>query len=47
MGKPHPQGIRENVLDLHNNGLSVRQISAQARVSTEFIAGFQGHAMSR
>ena len=29
--------IRENVLDLHNNGLSIRQISAQARVSTGFI----------
>ena len=22
MGKPHPQVIRENVLDLHHNGLS-------------------------
>ena len=22
MGKPYPQVIRENVLDLHNNGLS-------------------------
>ena len=37
MGKPYPQVIRENVLDLHNNGLSIRQISAQARVSTGFI----------
>ena len=37
MGKPYPQVIRENILDLHNNGLSVRQISAQARVSTGFI----------
>ena len=27
----------ENILDLHNNGLSIRQISAQARVSTGFI----------
>ena len=37
MGKSYPQVIRENVLDLHNNGLSIRQISAQARVSTGFI----------
>ena len=38
MGKPlYPQGIQENVLDHHNNGLSIRQISAQAWVSTEFI----------
>ena len=33
----YPQVIRENILDLHNNGLSIRQISAQARVSTGFI----------
>jgi len=32
-----PNLIRENVLDLHNNGLSIRQISAQAPVSTGFI----------
>ena len=38
MGKPYPQIIRENVLDLHNNGLSIRQISPQAQVSTGFIA---------
>ena len=37
MGKSYPQVIRENILDLHNNGLSIRQISAQARVSTGFI----------
>ena len=37
MGKPYPQVIQENILDLHNNGLSIRQISAQARVSTGFI----------
>ena len=37
MGKPYPQVIRENFLDLHNNGLTIRQISAQARVSTGFI----------
>ena len=37
MGKPSPQKIRENVLDLHNKGMSIRQISAQARFSTEFI----------
>lgn len=37
IGKPCPQVIWENVLDLHNNGLSIRQISAQARVSTGFI----------
>ena len=37
MGKPYPQAIRENVLDPHNNGLSIREISAQARVSTGFI----------
>ena len=37
MGKPYPQVIRENVLDLYNNGLSIRQISGQARVSTGFI----------
>ena len=36
MGKPYPQVIRENIL-VHNNGLSIRQISAQARVSTGFI----------
>ena len=35
MGKPYPQV--ENVLDLHNNGLSIGQISNQARVSTGFI----------
>ena len=37
MGKPYLQVISENVLDLHNNGLSIREISAQARVSTGFI----------
>ena len=37
MGKPYPQVIRKNFLDLHNNGLTIRQISAQARVSTGFI----------
>lgn len=37
MGKPYPQVIRKNVLDLHNNGLSIREISAQAQVSAGFI----------
>ena len=37
MGKSYPQVIRENILDLHNNFLSIRQISTQARVSTGFI----------
>ena len=37
MGKSYPQVIRESILDLHKNGLSIRQISAQARVSTGFI----------
>ena len=37
MGKPYPQVIWESILDLHNNGLSIRQRSAQARVSTGFI----------
>ena len=37
MGKSYPQVIRENILELHNKGLSIRQISAQARVSTGFI----------
>ena len=38
MGKPYPQVIRENVLDLHNSGLSIKKISAQARVSTGVIS---------
>ena len=33
MGRSYPQVIRENVLDLHNAGLSEREISADARVS--------------
>ena len=37
MGRSYPQVIRENVLDLHNNGLSIREIGAQARVSNGFI----------
>ena len=37
IGKPYPQVIRENVLDLHKNGLPIREISAQSRVSTGFI----------
>ncbi|XP_044166513.1 uncharacterized protein LOC122950562 [Acropora millepora] len=37
MGKSYPQVIRENILELHNNGLSIRQKNAQARVSTGFI----------
>ena len=37
MGRPYPQVIRENILDLDNNELSVRQICANARVSTGFV----------
>ena len=37
IGKPYPQVIRDNILDLHNDGLSIRQISAQAWVSTGFV----------
>ena len=37
MGRPYPQAIRENILDLHNDSLSVRQISANARVSAGFV----------
>ena len=37
MGKPYSQVIWKNVLDLHSNGLSIREISAQARVSIGFI----------
>ena len=36
-GKSYPQVIRENVLDLHNAGLSNREISADARVSIGFV----------
>ena len=38
MGKPYPQVIQENVLDLYNSGLSIKKISAQARVSTGVIS---------
>ena len=37
MGRSYPQVIRENVLDLHNAGLSQREISADARVSLGFV----------
>ena len=37
MGRSYPQVVRENVLDLHNNALSIREIGAQARVSNGFI----------
>ena len=38
MGKPYPQVIRENVLDLHNSGSSIKKISVQAQVSTGVIS---------
>ena len=37
MGRSYPQVIRENVLDLHNAGLSQREISTDARVSLSFV----------
>ena len=37
MGRSYPQVIRENVLDLHNAGLSQREISTDARVSLGFV----------
>ena len=37
MGRSYPQVIRENVLDLHNAGLSQREISVDARVSLGFV----------
>ena len=37
MGRSYSQVIRETVLDLHNAGLSQREISTDARVSLGFV----------
>ena len=45
MGKPYPQVFRENVLDLHNNGLSKLYLEGIPKIWAVYFARCVNHSM--